>query len=137
MKFVKDLRIPEELQAVLNTSELQDLVVNELSSKFSFLEFPMEFLQSLEEIRLLSSDQTFLIEEYWNVRSSQNLNKEIDLPYLDFDNSLMIAINKYPGEDLAIALDYRSNPDVPCVVGSNFNKEDGGCEWKTLSLIHI
>jgi hypothetical protein len=42
-----------------------------------------------------------------------------DLPWLDIEQAFNIAINRRPGDDVDIALDYRTDPSDPRVVGSN------------------
>jgi hypothetical protein len=42
-----------------------------------------------------------------------------DLPWLDVEQAVNIAVNKRPGDDVAIALDYRTDPSDPRVVGSD------------------
>jgi len=40
------------------------------------------------------------------------------LPWLNADKSVFIAVNRIPGDDVAIALDYRDSNDTPIVVAS-------------------
>ena len=42
-----------------------------------------------------------------------------DLPWLDVEQAINIAVNRRPGDDVAIALDYRTGPSDPRVVGSD------------------
>jgi hypothetical protein len=42
-----------------------------------------------------------------------------DLPWLDIEQAFDIAVNKRPGDDVSIALDYRTDPSDPRVVGSD------------------
>jgi hypothetical protein len=44
----------------------------------------------------------------------------LELPWLDVDRSFFIAVNKWPGDDVAIALDYRSDLADPRVVASDW-----------------
>lgn len=42
-----------------------------------------------------------------------------DLPWLDVEQAFNIAVNRRAGDDVAIALDYRTDPSDPRVVGSD------------------
>jgi hypothetical protein len=42
-----------------------------------------------------------------------------DLPWLDVEQAFNIAVNRRSGDDVAIALDYRTDPSDPRVVGSD------------------
>jgi hypothetical protein len=43
----------------------------------------------------------------------------VDLPWLDVEQAFDIAVNRRPGDDVSIALDYRTDPSDPRVVGSD------------------
>jgi hypothetical protein len=42
------------------------------------------------------------------------------LPWLDAETAVLIAVNRHAGDDVAIALDYRSDARDPAVVASDF-----------------
>ena len=42
-----------------------------------------------------------------------------NLPWLDVEQAFNIAVNSRPGDDVAIALDYRTDPSDPRVIGSD------------------
>jgi hypothetical protein len=44
-----------------------------------------------------------------------------DLPWLVVDRSIFIIVNKRPGDDAGMALDYRTGVDTPSVVGGDWN----------------
>ena len=129
--FVKGNLLPRALASFLKTDhpELEELS-SILEEKFSFLEFPIEFLPSIEEVKTVSEDDLWFQESLWNVAKP---GKAAELPVLDFQKSVIIGINKYPGEDLAIALDYRQDPDLPAVVASNFRSSATNCNWEVIA----
>ncbi len=51
------------------------------------------------------------------------------LPWLDIENAFFIAINEHPGDDVAIALDYRLDLSVPRVVASEYD-DTRGYSWR-------
>ncbi|RYZ76694.1 MAG: hypothetical protein EOP06_31060, partial [Proteobacteria bacterium] len=75
----------------------------------------------------IADDKTFsgFLREY---RSSRD--GERDLPWLDADNALFIAVNRHIGDDLGIALDYRTSVENPRVVTSNWWTDERGCYWQ-------
>lgn len=129
---VKGLNIPNKLIELINRKD-EIFHLENFSLAFPFLTFPINFLESIEEIKGISEDNYLLNEDFWGIKSSQSKGKYIDLPWLDYDKSLFIAINKFPGEDLAIALDYRLNENQPRVVASDFNEKYPHCEWHVIA----
>lgn len=55
------------------------------------------------------------------------------LPWLDVDKAFLVAVNKHPGDDVAIALDYRTDSIHPRVVASDFWTEPGICSWREVT----
>jgi hypothetical protein len=53
---------------------------------------------------------------------------ERPLPWLNADRALFIAVNRVPGDDVAIALDYRADGSAPRVVASHW-RDGKSCEW--------
>jgi len=50
------------------------------------------------------------------------------LPWLNADRALFIAINRVPGDDVAIALDYRMDTTAPHIVASHW-RDNKSLEW--------
>jgi hypothetical protein len=67
-----------------------------------------------------------LVERFRVYRGS-NADVARDLPWLDLDMARVIAINRVPGEDAAIALDYRNDIGNPRVVASAWSTD--GAHW--------
>lgn len=63
------------------------------------------------------------------IKGSSN-SDTIQLPWLDMSQAIFIAVNRVPGDDIAIALDYRLNSANPRIVASDWRDEAGGCVWK-------
>jgi hypothetical protein len=47
------------------------------------------------------------------------------LPWLDLDSVLVLAVNRRPGDDVAIVLDYRGSIEKPLVVASSVDHAAG------------
>ncbi|MCY1054617.1 hypothetical protein [Nannocystis sp. SCPEA4] len=54
----------------------------------------------------------------------------VALPWLDAELAVFVAVNREPGADLGIALDYRTSREDPRVVASDWWSEPGGCCWR-------
>jgi hypothetical protein len=66
------------------------------------------------------------------VRGSKSA-KPVELPWLDADKAVFIAVNRIPGDDLGIALDYRTSAKDPRVVACEWLGGPAGCVWHQVS----
>ena len=57
----------------------------------------------------------------------------ICLPWLDVEMAILVAVNRFPGDDLGIALDYRTDTADPRVVASDWDPGPGGCRWREVA----
>lgn len=87
---------------------------------------PMRRTSLAEEIHEWPSD---LWETFKFFRDGQPLR---DLPWINADRSILIAVNRIPGDDVAIALNYVSAPVGPRVVASHY-RDDMHHEWFEVS----
>jgi hypothetical protein len=96
-----------------------------LSAVVPWFEDPLDFLHSPGEMR---RESHFLYEDgsaddprdsalFHVVHGS--VTGPSDLPWLDIEQAFNIAVNRRPGDDVTIALDYRTDPSDPRVVGSD------------------
>ena len=51
--------------------------------------------------------------------------EERDLPWIDIEKTIYIAYNKWPGDDVGIALDFRPGLDCPRIVGGDWHSGNG------------
>jgi hypothetical protein len=56
---------------------------------------------------------------------------ESDLPWLDIERAFVVAFNQIPGDDVAVALDYRADPISPRVVASEWTNDR--CSWRLVT----
>jgi hypothetical protein len=56
----------------------------------------------------------------------------VELPWLDADRSIFVAVNRWPGDDVGIALDYRTDALDPRVVASDWGSGQG-CVWREVA----
>jgi hypothetical protein len=69
---------------------------------------------------------------YHEARGSKNA-EPICLPWLDVELAVFVAVNRFPGDDLAIALDYRTKASEPRVVANDWVQSEGGCIWREVA----
>lgn len=68
---------------------------------------------------------------YGKGRAVQNLADF--LPWLDAEQAILIAVNRNPGDDVAIALDYRQDAVDPRIVASHWDKNVKGAPWEEIA----
>lgn len=98
-----------------------------------FITDPLQFLSSKEMMVFQTSALIFEDEEEDDsllvYRGSVAGGR--DLPWVDAEKTLNIIINKEPGDDVAIALDYRPGVQCPHVVGSDWSGK--GYAWRKIA----
>jgi hypothetical protein len=57
----------------------------------------------------------------------------VELPWLDVEHAILVAVCRYAGDDTAIALDYRTDPADPRVVGSDIWTIRHQYRWRTIA----
>lgn len=103
-----------------------------------WLEEPLDFLTGVTEIRSESRSLDLLTDDaatarmFRQVRGSA-LGEPVELPWLDVELAVLIAVNRVPGADLAIALDYRTRAEDPRLVASDFWTDPRRCAWRTVT----
>jgi hypothetical protein len=66
------------------------------------------------------------------VRGSQ-CSQPVVLPWLDIEQAIFIAENRFPDDDLGIVLDYRTSQVDPRVVSSDWWSSSDGCLWREVA----
>jgi hypothetical protein len=134
---VRELALPDLLIELLATGRWRhpgDDVVREVMPWF---EDPLVFLTRVDLMRRESrsmdriADDSRSSELFREVRGS--VVGSVELPWLDVELAFFVAVNRMPGDDVAIALDYRSDPSDPRVVASDFWTDPTQCAWRTVA----
>jgi hypothetical protein len=68
-----------------------------------------------------------------SAKSAGSVAGAVELPWLDVELAFLVAVNRMPGDDVAIALDYRGDPSDPRVVASDFWTEPRQCAWRIVA----
>jgi hypothetical protein len=122
---VRGLALPPLLAGLLDSGRWRHPGDDVLRAVVPWFEDPLVFLRSPDAMRLGSwwlyedgsADDPRDSALFHVVRGS--VAGPGDLPWLDVEQAFNIAVSRRPGDDVAIALDYRTDPSDPRVVGSD------------------
>ncbi|GAA0455002.1 hypothetical protein GCM10009531_53810 [Actinoplanes capillaceus] len=98
-----------------------------------WFEDPLDFLAGPHEMECQSSSLDHLAADDETARLFRLARGPAGLPWLDIGNAYFIAVCHYAGDDTAIALDYRTDPADPRVVGSDLWTVPGRYRWRTIT----
>ncbi|WP_460336200.1 hypothetical protein [Actinoallomurus acanthiterrae] len=103
-----------------------------------WFEDPLDFLTDVHQMSRESRSLDLLTDDetssrlFRTVRGSASAGP-VELPWLDVELAVLIAVNRIPGDDVAIVLDYRSNETNPGVVASDFWTDPKQCTWRIVT----
>ncbi|MFK0017620.1 hypothetical protein [Streptomyces sp. NPDC091027] len=108
-----------------------------LTKVIPWFEDPLSFVCSPEQMTFASQTMDLLAHDphstYFSVARGSRAAIPLELPWLDAEQAVLIAITRNPGDDGALALDYRSDPSDPRVVGSDFWADPSMCRWRVVA----
>jgi len=132
---INGLPLPTLLLELLKSNQWRHPGDEILRSFIPFLREPVDFL-SLEQMHFesqwLMADDPRSSHLFHEARVSKQV-EPISLPWLDVEKAVFIAVNRFPGSDIGIALDYRTSFDDPCVVASDWWSTPGCCIWQEVA----
>jgi hypothetical protein len=137
MAEVRGLVLPDLLGELLASGRWQHPGGDILREVMPWFQDPLDFLSSVDQIRWesqsldLFADSSRSSELFREARGS--VTGCLDLPWLDVELAVLVAVNQRPGDDVAIALDYRTDPSDPRVVGSDFWTDPERCTWRMIA----
>ena len=120
--LVRGLVLPVLLASLLASGRWQHPGDDVLRRALPWFEDPLVFLRSAEAMELQSASLDADADDdrasrYFHV--TRGTGHRLGLPWLDARLALLIAVNRSPGDDVAIALDYRGENGSPMVVASD------------------
>ena len=102
-----------------------------------WLEDPLVFLGSVSAMRSQSQSLDLFADDWRGAELFREVRGSVagpaELPWLDVERAFLVAVNRVPGDDVAIALDYRSDSSNPRVVASDFWTKPGQCAWRIVA----
>jgi hypothetical protein len=110
----------------------------ELREVMPWFEDPLDFLTGVHQMSRESQSLDQLTGDEASSRLFRAIRGSVaagpvELPWLDVELAVLIAVNRIPGDDVAIALDYRSNETNPRVVACDFWTDPKQCAWRVVT----
>jgi hypothetical protein len=132
---VNSLPLPDLLVSLIRHDRWVHPGDDRLRELIPFFGEPVDFLQCVESMQRESRgslvDDPAMSEVYHAVRGSK-ASEPVELPWLDIELTVFIAVNRFPGDDLANALDYRTDRNDPRVVANDWGA-NRGCIWREVA----
>ncbi len=123
---------PPLLMELINTGRWKQPSDETIKRVIPFLQEPLDFLLDIEAMQRESTsfraDSPEMSELFHEYRGSKIPERE--LPWLDVDKALFIAVNRVSGADLGIVLDYRTSLEDPRVVASDWLSGGSTHHWR-------
>ncbi|GIH19675.1 hypothetical protein [Rugosimonospora africana] len=117
---VNGLPLPDLLVRLLKSGRWQQPGDEALRQLIPWFHDPLDFMLTLDELRLhnrLIAESADTMRFFCVGRGSAA--QPIAMPWLDLDQAVYIAICRYAGDDIALALDYRSSSTDPRVLATD------------------
>ena len=135
---VRGLRLPPRLISLVRTGGWRDPDENALNSLMPWFHDPLVFMTSVAWMRRESRSVDPLADDesssrLFRQRRGSREPHAVDLPWLDVEQAVLVAVNRNPGDDVAVALDYRTDPVDPRVVASDFWTDSRQCAWRMVT----
>ena len=134
METVRGLPVPPRLTQLLTDKLWQHPGDDVILRVIPFMADPLVFPDSLD--RMAAESRLGIADlgsgDPLRIHRGSGISGVSDLPWLDIERAFFIAYNKFPGDDVAVALDYRWNVDDPCVVASEYTDADG-YNWRRVA----
>jgi len=132
---VNGLLMPELLVALIRDGHWSHPGDARLREVIPFLVDPVDFLRTPEAMAFESSghlaDDPRLSDVFHMVRGSRVVDP-VELPWLDADRAFFVAVNRWPSDDVGIALDYRTDGLDPRVVAGDWGSGQA-CVWREVA----
>ena len=134
---VRGLALPAQLTFLLAQGRWRHPGDAEMARLIPWFESPIDFLTSAGQMEWESrSLDTFDDDGYsafLHVARGGSQEAAVGLPWLDTEQAFFIAVNRVLGDDVALALDYRTDPADPRVVGSYVSTNPVLYEWRVVA----
>lgn len=107
-----------------------------LQTVLPWIKDPLVFLPTPEEMAFESQWELFLEDPdfaaFIHYARGSHSHTPIDLPWLDVEHAVSVVVNRWPGDDQAVVLDYRTSRTDPRVIASAWHIPQG-CFWREVT----
>lgn len=118
---INGLPLPDPLIRLLKSGRWRHPGDHALHQLIPWLDDPLDFMTTIDGLnllnRLISQMDAGTMEFFQIGRGSAG--QPIAMPWLDLDQAVFIAECRYAGDDIAVALDYRTNTTDPRVLATD------------------
>jgi len=127
--------LPELLIALIRDGHWVHPGDARLRELIPFMVDPVVFLSTpermaFESVGRLADDPQ--LSALFQIARGCRVAEPVELPWLDADRSLFVAVCRWPGDDVGIALDYRTDALDPRVVVSDWGSGQA-CMWREVA----
>ncbi|WP_435207425.1 hypothetical protein [Micromonospora sp. bgisy143] len=137
---VNGLVLPALMTELLNAGHWRHPGDEVLRDLMPWFESPLDFLASVEGMRGASESLTMFADDLpsslvFRQALGSTANASVELPWLDAEQAVLIAVSRIHGDDVAMALDYRTDAADPQVVASDFWTDPEQCSWRIVAPV--
>lgn len=134
---VRGLALPALLTSLIDRDLWRHPGDAVLAKAIPWFKDPLHFVSNPEQMVYASQSMDMFADDphsafFRQARGSRSV-APLELPWLDVDQAVLIATTRNPGDDGALALDYRTDPSDPRIVGSDFWTDPLLCEWRVVA----
>lgn len=121
-------RIPQLLLTLIESGQWHHPGDDVLYRVIPLLSDPIDFRSWIPSTVASELQGSFTPRDFESFKMYRNNQPARPLPWLNADEAVFIAVNRIPGDDVAIALDFRDAKVEPKVVASHY-RDNKSLEW--------
>ncbi|UUU33046.1 hypothetical protein JIX56_25990 [Streptomyces sp. CA-210063] len=135
--WIRGLVVPPLLVSLLREGRWVHPGDAEMGRVIPWFEDPLHFCGSVAEMERESRSMDMFADDsssdLFHVLRGSRREAPVELPWMDVEKAYLVAVNRRPGDDVALALDYRTDPADPRVVGSDFWTDPRHGAWRVVA----
>ncbi|MEU8777163.1 hypothetical protein [Streptomyces sp. NPDC048606] len=136
---VRGLPLPVPLMSLIDRGLWRHPGDAAMAQVVPWFEDPLAFVRDPEQMTFASRSMDLIADDphphsaYFRQARGSASAVPLELPWLDVEQAVLIACTRNPGDDGALALDYRTDPADPRVVGSDYWTDPQMCRWRIVA----
>jgi hypothetical protein len=135
---VRGLPLPAALISLLQSHRWTHPGQQALRNLMPWFEDPLMFMADLRDMRFQNNAPDSIVSdrstrEVFRMARGSHSERPIELPWLDADQAVLVAVNERAGDDVALALDYRTDIADPRVVASDIWTDPTRYSWRVVT----
>nr|WSW67701.1 hypothetical protein OG461_16605 [Streptomyces sp. NBC_00995] len=134
---VRGLTLPALLTSLIDRDLWKHPGDAALTKAVPWFKDPLTLVRNADQMGYASRSMDMFADDphssYFGVVRGSRAATPPQLPLLDAEQAVLIAITRNPGDDGALALDYRAGHSDPRVVGSDYWQDLSMCRWRVVA----